>query len=50
MDRREAPLSQGSSYEDDYEFPSDEELAALADELFVMYDEEERSTNPAEKP
>ena len=50
MDKREALLSKDWSYEDDYGFPSDEELAASADEVFVMLDEEERSTNPAEKP
>jgi hypothetical protein len=42
MDKREVPISQASSYDDDYGFPSDEELTTLADELFVMYDEEER--------
>jgi hypothetical protein len=35
---------------DDYGFPSDEELAKLADELFVMYDKEDRSTNAPDKP
>jgi hypothetical protein len=50
MDTREAPLSEDWSCEDDYGFPSDEELTALADAVFVMFDEEERSTNGAEKP
>ena len=42
------------SYSGDYESPSDEELTKLADELFVMYDKEERqdgrSPNVEEKP
>jgi hypothetical protein len=50
MDTQEAPLSEDWSYEDDYGFPSDEELTFLANELFMMLDEEERSTNLAEKP
>jgi hypothetical protein len=51
MDRREVPISQDSFYDEDYGFPSDEELTALADGVFVMLDqEEERSTNRAEKP
>jgi hypothetical protein len=48
MDTQNAPLDW--SYQDDYGSPSDEELTALTDELFVMLDEEERSTNRAEKP
>lgn len=33
------------SFSDDYEFPSDEELTNLANELFVMYDKEEQNDN-----
>jgi hypothetical protein len=50
MDKRVAPVPEDWSYEDDYGFPSDEELTALTDAVFVMFDEEERSTNGAEKP
>ena len=46
MDTRETPLS----YEDNYGFPSDEELTFLANEVFMMLDEEERLTNLPEKP
>ena len=44
MDTQEAPVSE------DYEFPSDDELTASADAVFVMLDEEEHLTNLAEKP
>jgi hypothetical protein len=41
------------AFNDDHEFPSDEELTKLADELFVMFDKEEEqgasSTNVTEK-
>jgi hypothetical protein len=50
MDTRDAPLSEGLPYDGDYGFPSDEELTACADKLFLMYDEEERSANGVEKP
>jgi hypothetical protein len=46
METRETPLS----YEDDYGFPSDEELTASADAVFVMLDEEEHLMNLTEEP